>query len=65
MTTEVAYEAVNGKRGVRIEADSWGSYRFVQLLSMRNGYQWSGMPVDRELLLMIQTAITKALEVIE
>lgn len=57
MSDEIkSYERTEGKRGVRIEGG-----RFPQLLSMRNGYQWSGMPVDREVLQMLHAAISEVL----
>lgn len=51
------YEKIVGKRGVRIDVRG----EWVDLLTMRNGYQWSGSPVDRELLLMVRKAIDAAL----
>jgi hypothetical protein len=59
---ETIYEEIDGKRGVRIETECRGGEPFIDLMTMRNGYQWSGMPVDRNLLLMIRRAIDAALD---
>jgi hypothetical protein len=58
MRENVIYESLEGKRGVRIEQASDG----YQLLTMRNGFQWSGMPVDRDLLLRIHAAIDTVID---
>lgn len=54
---EVVYESIDGKRGIRLERCSDG----FQLLTMRNGFQWSGMPVDRDFLLRMHAAIETVL----
>lgn len=43
------------KKGVVIREDKYG----IEVLTMRNGYQWSGMPMDEELLDMLQEAIAE------
>lgn len=52
---ETNIEKRNGKKGVVIREDRWG----VEVLTMRNGYQWSGMPMDEELIDMLQEAIAE------
>lgn len=52
----ILYESIDGKRGVRIERDG----QSLSLSTMRNGYQWAGMPVDRDLLLSTHAAIESA-----
>lgn len=52
---ETNIEKRNGKKGVVIREDKWG----VEVLTMRNGYQWSGMPMDAELIDMLQEAIAE------
>lgn len=54
MTT--LYESIDGKRGVRIQQDG----QSLSLETMRNGFQWAGMPVDRDLLLRTHAAIESA-----
>ena len=46
-------EKVSGKKGVVIREDKYG----IEVLTMRNGYQWSGMPMDAELIDMLEQAI--------
>ena len=48
-------EKRNGKRGVVIREDKYG----IEVLTMRNGYQWSGMPMDAELIDMLEQAIVE------
>ena len=52
---ETNIEKRNGKKGVVIREDKLG----VEVLTMRNGYQWSGMPMDAELIDMLQEAIAE------
>lgn len=52
---EMNIEKRNGERGVVIREDRWG----VEVLTTRNGYQWSGMPMDEELIDMLQEAIAE------
>lgn len=52
---ELNIEKRNGKKGVVIREDKYG----VEVLTMRNGYQWSGMPMDEELIDMLQAAISE------
>jgi len=47
-----------GKKKVRIEDTQDG----VDFLIMRNGYQWSGIETDKELLILIRDAINEYLE---
>lgn len=51
-------EKRSGKNGVRIEIDRHG---YVSLLTTRNGFQWSGCEVDRELLEMVHDSIRACL----
>ena len=46
---------LNGKKGVVIREDKYG----IEVLTMRNGYQWSGMPMDAELIDMLEQAIVE------
>ena len=48
-------EKVSGKKGVVIREDKYG----IEVLTMRNGYQWSGMPMDAELIDMLEQAIVE------
>ena len=48
-------EKRNGKRGVVIREDKYG----IEVLTMRNGFQWSGMPMDAELIDMLEQAIVE------
>lgn len=45
----------DGKRKVKIQNDGYD----LQLLTMRNGFQWTGQPVDDELLDMIIECINQ------
>lgn len=45
---------VTSKKKVRIEGINDNE---IDFLTMRNGFQWSGMPVDDELLRMMKDAI--------
>jgi len=49
---------LNGKKGVKIEDDKYGT----ELLTSRNGWQWTGQVVNVELLEMIRDAINEYLE---
>ena len=48
-------EKRNGKRGVVIREDKYG----IEVLTMRNGFQWSGMPMNAELIDMLEQAIVE------
>ena len=48
-------EKRNGKRGIVIREDKYG----IEVLTMRNGFQWSGMPMDAELIDMLEQAIVE------
>ena len=48
-------EKVSGKKGVVIREDKYG----IEVLTMSNGYQWSGMPMDAELIDMLEQAIVE------
>ena len=52
-------EKRDGKLGVRIEYDP--RYDEIDLNTMRNGFQWSGAPMTRELLVMTRDAIDEFL----
>ena len=45
----------HGKKKVRLHDDGYG----LELLTMRNGYQWTGAGVDDELLDMLAQVIAK------
>jgi hypothetical protein len=47
------YKNKADKKAVKLYHDGYG----LQLCTMRNGYQWTCAPVDKELLLMIKDAI--------
>jgi hypothetical protein len=51
----MSIEKRSGKKGVVIREDKYG----IDVLTTRNGYQWSSMPMDDELLDMLQEAITE------
>ncbi len=48
----------NGKKKVKLTNEGFG----LDLYTMRNGYQWTGMGVDIELLRMLKDVITEYLE---
>lgn len=48
-------EKRSGKKGVAIRENKHG----LELLTVRNGYQWSGAPVDDDILDMLQEAIAE------
>lgn len=48
-------EKRNEKRGVVIREDKYG----IEVLTMRNGFQWSGMLMDAELIDMLEQAIVE------
>ena len=52
---ETKIEKLSGKKGVTIREDKYG----IEVLTMRNGYQWSGMPMDDELIDMLEAAISE------
>lgn len=52
-------EKIDGKKGVRIVENK--RYEEIDLLTMRNGFQWIGAPVDRKLLVMVRDAINEFL----
>lgn len=52
---EMKIEKLSGKKGVIIRDDKYG----IEVLTMRNGYQWSGMPMDDELIDMLEAAISE------
>lgn len=49
------YTAGRGPLGVKIVVDEYG----MELLTCRNGYQWTGQPVTDELLALISLCIQK------
>ena len=53
----IKVEKINGKKGVRIEE----GYDDFELLTCRNGHQWSGVPIDVEQLVMLRDAIDEFL----
>ena len=53
MNEHKTIEKTNGKKGVKLEL----AYGTLTLLTMRNGYQWSGCGVDDELMEMIVDVI--------
>lgn len=48
-------ERQNGKRAVTIKKDEYG----IELMTMRNGFQWTGMTVDAEVLAMLLDALNE------
>lgn len=48
-------EKVSGKKGVVIREDKYG----IEVLTMRNGFQWFGMSMDAELIDMLEQAIVE------
>lgn len=59
MTQYKDIEKRSGKKAVRIVHDT--KYDQIDLCTMRNGFQWTGAAVDRELLGMIRDAINEFL----
>lgn len=57
MVEQTIYESIEGKRGVRVIQEG----EFMQFLTMCNGYQWTGMPVDRDMLMRMHAAIETVL----
>lgn len=49
----VKVEHRDGDRGVKIHEDQYG----IEVLTMRNGFQWSGFRADRKLLEMLRDAM--------
>lgn len=60
----ISVEKIYGKKGVIIEKDAYDSGR-AEVKTCRNGHQWSGMPMDGELLVMLRDAIDEFLTATE
>ena len=57
MKREVVSVHGEGKVRVKIQHDKYGT----DLLTTRNGYQWSGFPIDREMAKQIIMAMSEYL----
>ncbi len=52
---EKKIEKRSGKKAVELREDKYG----IELTTMRNGFQWTGMPLDAELIDMLEQAIAE------
>lgn len=51
----------NGKKKVELKFDDFAVGK-PQLMTMRNGFQWSGVPIDKDLAKMIVDVLSEYLE---
>jgi hypothetical protein len=53
MSEKLNIVSERGKKAVRLHDDGYG----LELLTRRNGYQWTGAPVDDDILEMLEEVI--------